>query len=81
MQSRVSKNELISVDRRTVEEEILLEAEIVFCTLSYAGVSGLNCLRDRIETVLVDEASQSTEASVLIPLKLNPKKMILFGDS
>jgi senataxin len=45
-----------------------------------AGSSKLEKFRDKFEYLIVDEACQSTEPSVMIPFVHCPKRVILVGD-
>lgn len=40
----------------------------------------MNCLRGALDFLIIDEATQSTEISTLIPINLEPKKLVLIGD-
>jgi len=37
-------------------------------------------LKNQIDFLIIDEATQSTEVASLVPLVLEPKKLILIGD-
>jgi senataxin len=63
-----------------IVESILASADIICCTLASAGSDKLEKFREYIEAVIVDEASQCTEPSNIIPLQYSPKKLILIGD-
>ena len=69
----------------------LLEADIVFCTLTTAGNSICRqcfTLQDgpgggggrSLDVLIVDEAAQASEADLLVPLALQPHHLILIGD-
>ncbi len=59
----------------------LNRANIVFCTLTQAGSRYIaNSLTDRVDSIFVDEAGQSSEAALLISYSLMPKNMVLVGD-
>ena len=64
--------------RRTVENAIIEEAHIVFCTLNGSGHPSLESCNFPI--IIVDEAGQCVEPSNLIPLRLNCDQCILVGD-
>jgi senataxin len=71
--------------RITLRKEILESADIVASTLS---TSGQSLLVDHIiehnltfETVIVDEAGQSTEPATLIPLRYGCRRLVLVGDA
>ena len=53
---------------------ILEEASIVFSTLSFAGAPLFQRTTRRFDVVIVDEAAQAVEPSVLIPLSLGCKQ-------
>lgn len=55
------------------------KATIIACTLSMTGSSRFNKL-DKVDYLIVDEACQSTEMTTLIPLQLDPSRVILVGD-
>jgi superfamily I DNA and/or RNA helicase len=59
-------------------EKRIKEAKIIFTTCAGAGLGVLRKLR--FETVLIDEASQITEGTSLIPLVKGCKQAILVGD-
>lgn len=62
------------------EKQIVLGANIVCTTLSGAAHKLLQELRMEFDTVIIDEAAQSTEPAILIPLKYGCKRCILIGD-
>jgi len=67
---------------------VLQKCNVVLCTLSGAGsrtfIDGIT--REdadgagEFDVVIVDEACQASEPSALIPLKFNPKQVVLVGD-
>lgn len=61
-------------------EKILWEAQILFATLSISGSRDVINFPGDFDTVVVDEASQGLEVSMLTPLKLGCKRLILVGD-
>ena len=70
--------------RSRIRVELLVDAEVVGATLSS---SGRNQFIDHIiqqnitfETVIIDEAGQTTEPGTLLPLRFGCKKLILVGD-
>ncbi|XP_075591167.1 uncharacterized protein LOC142598087 [Dermatophagoides farinae] len=73
-----SVGKMISIDH--FSRKLIQESSIICCTLSIAGSRVLTPFIGAIDTVIVDEASQCVEASNLIPLKLDPKRVILVGD-
>ena len=53
---------------------------IIGCTLNMNGSQKMLKLGNTIDYLIVDEACQSTEVEMLIPLQLCPKRTILVGD-
>jgi superfamily I DNA and/or RNA helicase len=45
-----------------------------------AGIEKLDLVKDAVDYLIVDEACQATELNCLIPMELNPKRVILVGD-
>lgn len=81
-----SASSRISKDRVSIQQQILARADIICCTLSGAGSqplveSILQVTNFTIDCVIIDEAAQATEPSSLIPLKFNPRSVILIGDA
>ncbi len=62
------------------KDEVIRDADIVFCTLSGAGHESLVKLNLEFDAVIVDEATQATELQTLIPLKYKSKLCVLVGD-
>ncbi len=77
------KNKINSnhISIKAIEERIVTGCHVIFSTLNSSAKENLGYLEGIIQEVLIDEASQSRETEVLIPLKYGPKKVILFGDS
>ena len=63
---------------RNAEREILQNADVICCTCVGAGDPRLSKFKFR--TVLIDEATQSTEPESMIPLVLGCKQVVLVGD-
>lgn len=61
-------------------KKILQNADIFCCTLSGSGGSDVFNSYRKFHTVIIDEAGQCTEPSVLIPLQHSASKVILVGD-
>lgn len=65
-----------------IKQYFIHRAEVIFTTLSACG---RHCMIDHakghIDFVIVDEAGQSVEAETLIPLQLEPKCLLLVGDT
>ena len=66
--------------KRQIRSQILDNAQIVCATLSGAGASLLQSSTRTFDAVIIDEAAQALEPSVLIPLQLNINRCILVGD-
>jgi len=64
----------------TEKEKLLKQAEIVCATLSIAGGRDIVSYPGVFDTVVVDEASQGVEISMLVPLRLGCRRLILVGD-
>ncbi|ORX53246.1 P-loop containing nucleoside triphosphate hydrolase protein [Hesseltinella vesiculosa] len=64
--------------KRRCEKEILNAADVICCTNVGAGDPRVGKLKFR--TVLIDEATQSSEPECMIPLVLGCKQVILVGD-
>lgn len=58
----------------------LNQAQIVFCTLSGAGLDLLSRLDQPFRALIVDEAAQCTEVAALIPLTHDVQHCVLVGD-
>jgi hypothetical protein len=71
---------------RVLMEEALRRADVICCTLSVAGSHQMREMKRKwgddftFDSVIVDEAAQATEPSVLIPLVLEPKSVVMVGD-
>lgn len=63
-----------------IKREIMMEANVICATLSYAGSKDIVNFGADFESVVVDEAAQATEPSVLIPLQTGCKRLVLVGD-
>ncbi len=78
IQNQIAKiiKEISKIEER-IAEKILEEAEVVLCTNSSAA---LDFLRNfEFDTAIIDEATQATIPSILIPI-CKAKKFILAGD-
>ncbi|KAJ6652237.1 hypothetical protein lerEdw1_012961 [Lerista edwardsae] len=80
-------SQLKQVHRRSQElkSTIILESNIICCTLSMSGLPLLESTfrrqgYDPFSCVIVDEAGQSCEVETLIPLIHGCKKLVLVGD-
>jgi len=45
-----------------------------------AGIEKMEFIKGKVEYLVIDEACQAVELSTLIPLDLNPGRVILVGD-
>ena len=79
---KTNENKLESVEKNfhQNEQKLISQSSIIFCTLSTSGVDKLERLKHSIDYLIIDEACQSTEPSTLIPINLQPKRIILVGD-
>ncbi|CAG8564883.1 11172_t:CDS:2, partial [Diversispora eburnea] len=71
---------LMNNSTSSARQEVLLNANVICSTLVDSGHEMLNIFKE-FDCVIIDEATQATELSTLIPLKFNPKRCILVGDS
>eukprot|EP00927_Polykrikos_kofoidii_P039633 TRINITY_DN33980_c0_g1_i1.p1 TRINITY_DN33980_c0_g1~~TRINITY_DN33980_c0_g1_i1.p1 ORF type:complete len:934 (-),score=212.75 TRINITY_DN33980_c0_g1_i1:82-2883(-) len=62
------------------KEKLIRDARIVCATLSICGSKDIVGFPFEFDTVVVDEASQGVEVSMLIPLRLGCKRLIMVGD-
>ncbi len=56
---------------------VLEEADIVACTLSFAGSAAFARMSRPFDVVVIDEAAQAVEPSVLVPLVNGCKQVCL----
>jgi senataxin len=66
------------LNRKMVKQSILASADIICTTLSTSGRGMFR--KVKFETVIIDEAGQAVELSLLIPLKYDCKRFIMVGD-
>lgn len=80
---RQSLAELISrlhdIDPTECISELLSTANVIFCTLSTAGISLLK-KSTQIDDLFIDEAAAATEAECCIPFLLRPSRLLAVGD-
>jgi senataxin len=86
MRTKKIRAEVYLNQRRVViRKEILESADIVASTLSSSGQSLLvdHIIEQKItfDTVIVDEAGQTTEPATLIPLRYGCRRLVLVGDA
>lgn len=67
------------LDQQEVVQELLRQAQVVFCTLSSSGSMPIIRM-DHVSDIIIDEASACTEPEILVPLRKKPKRMLLVGD-
>mmetsp|Transcript_26326 Transcript_26326/g.58503 ORF Transcript_26326/g.58503 Transcript_26326/m.58503 type:complete len:922 (+) Transcript_26326:139-2904(+) len=67
------------IDKSEATQELLANADVIFSTLSTAGVSAMKQTR-RVTDVFVDEAAAATEPEICIPFHLRPERMLAVGD-
>lgn len=65
---------------RQIEDRLLNQAEIILTTLNSSGSDRLDQIRDKVELVIIDEAAQATQTSIIIPFQTGAIKLILIGD-
>ncbi|KAJ7095873.1 SEN1 N terminal-domain-containing protein [Mycena belliarum] len=75
---QIKESRGLDMSRRAIRLQVLQSAHVICATLSGSGSDILQDLE--IEMVIIDEASQATELSALIPLKYQPRHSILVGD-
>jgi len=66
--------------REEEKQRLIRDARIVCTTLSVSGSRDVVGYEGGFDTVVVDEASQGVEVSMLVPLKLGCRRLILIGD-
>ncbi|SBT34562.1 DNA2/NAM7 helicase, putative [Plasmodium ovale wallikeri] len=67
-------------ENKIVKRNLLKTSTIICCTLSSSSNSSLINNLDYFDAIIIDEASQSVELDILIPLAFSCKKIILVGD-
>lgn len=76
-QIRLSVNK---INQDAIKNRLLINAKVIFCTLSVAGRRAFNENDIEIASLIVDEAGQALEAETLIPFARKPNKVLLCGD-
>ncbi|XP_051663408.1 probable helicase senataxin isoform X1 [Manacus candei] len=84
-QQLASQQKEVRGHSQKVQTDIILESDIICCTLSTSGGSLLESAfarqgHDPFSCVIVDEAGQSCEVETLIPLIHRCNKLVLVGD-
>lgn len=65
---------------KEIESKLITESQILFSTLNSSLTEELENSLRKVGYLFVDEASQSRQTELLLPLKYFPDRMILFGD-
>lgn len=68
------------IERKKFQTQILADADVICATLSGSGHDLMASVAVDFETVIIDEACQTTELSALIPLKYGCTRCIMVGD-
>lgn len=63
-----------------IMKDIFKKSQIIFSTLSITGTSLFSFGKNIFDTVIIDEAAQTVEPSLLIPLQYQCKRLIMVGD-
>lgn len=79
IQFRQSNMSQESLDEAKIE--IIQEADIIVTTLSSSVTSIIGKSGKSFDMVIIDEAGQAVEPSLLIPLRYNPAQCIMIGDT
>lgn len=74
------RGQVSGLQRERTKLAILQEAVIVASTLSFAGSALFHRLAKHFDVVIIDEAAQAVEPSVLVPLVMGCKQVYLVGD-
>eukprot|EP00775_Hariotina_reticulata_P010999 gene10999-11153_t len=74
------RSQVSGLQRDRAKLAILQEAVIVASTLSFAGSAVFQRLSKHFDVVIVDEAAQAVEPSVMVPLVMGCKQVYLVGD-
>lgn len=68
------------IERKKFQTQILADADVICATLSGSGHDLMASIAVDFETVIIDEACQTTELSALIPLKYGCTRCVMVGD-
>jgi senataxin len=68
------------IELENAQNELIASSKVVFSTLSVSASPRLLEKIKTVDTLIVDEAGQSIESEILIPMIYNPQKCILIGD-
>ncbi|XP_028393069.1 probable helicase senataxin isoform X2 [Dendronephthya gigantea] len=79
------KRQMLKDEEQKIRKDILKSADVICCTLSASGSPLLHKLKTSIAhvpfgCVIVDEACQSCELDLLIPLQFGSSKLVMVGD-
>jgi senataxin len=81
LETLVNKNKSAFPTAKQARQTIIQNAQIVFCTLSGAGsVAMCELQTQHFDALVIDEAAQAVESSLLIPFKFQPSRVVLVGD-
>lgn len=81
LEQKLGTGERVSgLQRERTKLAILQEAVIVASTLSFAGSAIFHRMAKHFDVVIVDEAAQAVEPSVMVPLVMGCKQVYLVGD-
>ncbi|KAM0687316.1 DEAD-box type RNA helicase [Conglomerata obtusa] len=67
-------------NKSIIRMKLLEEADIICSTLSSSASDFLTSKNLNLDLLIIDEACQCVETSCIIPLRHNPRKIILIGD-
>ncbi|EUD67465.1 hypothetical protein C922_02171 [Plasmodium inui San Antonio 1] len=67
-------------ENKIIKKNLLKTSTIICSTLSASSNASLVNYIDSFDAIIIDEASQSVELDILIPLSFSCKKIILVGD-
>jgi superfamily I DNA and/or RNA helicase len=65
--------------RENVWQELLRNADVIFCTLASAGTSFLKKAVSDVDDLIVDEAAAATEPEMYIPFQYRPRRLLAVG--
>jgi superfamily I DNA and/or RNA helicase len=71
--------ELKEIKQDAVWPTLLLNANVIFCTLSSAGGAILK-KTSKIHDLIIDEAAAATEPEICVPFHLKPNRLLVVGD-
>ena len=77
---QMSGQSYIDGSSKRMRHRLIQNAQIIATTLNSAGSLTMCDVEHHFDAVIIDEAAQSVEPSMLIPLKFRPDRVILIGD-